>query len=613
MVWLVGVLGVRAWDYEGHRLVNQLALDSLPTNFPAFVLAADARERIAFLAGEPDRWRSSAEPPLRHVNHVDHYFDIDLLPLYRIDPGTLTPFRYEFMTQVALAHAARPRDFPVVDPGRDPDRNRSLIGFLPWAIIEYEAKLKNGFSYLKEYQQAGTAEEVANAQANILYLMGVMGHFVGDGSQPLHTTKHNHGWVGQNPRGYSTNYSIHSWIDGGYLQEFGVDPKQLRARLRPARLLLLAYPSSSPTNMFAVVMSYLQEQHRQVEPLYQLEKAGKLSGRRALSQEGHDFITGQIVKAGQMLGDLWWTAWQQAPPDLTLRSALMKRRLAPAFSTNSLGMQFRLLPAGEFTMGTPQAEAQGQIDKVTADWYRQSAPSESPPRRVRISQSFYCGTHEVTLGQYRAFVEATGYRTDAERDGRGGGGRRGDQWVEQAPEFNWHAMGYARDEHEPVLNVSWNDAMAFCAWLSRQEGAHYRLPSEAEWEYACRAGNTNTYFWGSAAERLPEFAWSGENSGGRPHQVGQLRPNAWGLYDMLGNAYEYCADGWSTNIPVALGQARATQFTDPLVAAAGDEIVVRSTSWGTNPVHCRNAFRGSTRKEHRTQRDGFRLVREVEQ
>jgi len=218
MVWLVGVLGVRAWDYEGHRLVNQLALDSLPTNFPAFVLAADARERIAFLAGEPDRWRSSAEPPLRHVNHVDHYFDIDLLPLYRIDPGTLTPFRYEFMTQVALAHAARPRDFPVVDPGRDPDRNRSLIGFLPWAIIEYEAKLKNGFSYLKEYQQAGTAEEVANAQANILYLMGVMGHFVGDGSQPLHTTKHNHGWVGQNPRGYSTNYSIHSWIDGGYLQ-----------------------------------------------------------------------------------------------------------------------------------------------------------------------------------------------------------------------------------------------------------------------------------------------------------------------------------------------------------------------------------------------------------
>src|SRR5436190_4814913 len=97
MVWLVGVLGVRAWDYEGHRLVNQLALDSLPTNFPAFVFAADARERIAFLAGEPDRWRSSAEPPLRHVNHVDHYFDIDLLPLYRIDPGMLTPFRYEFM------------------------------------------------------------------------------------------------------------------------------------------------------------------------------------------------------------------------------------------------------------------------------------------------------------------------------------------------------------------------------------------------------------------------------------------------------------------------------------------------------------------------------------
>jgi len=330
--------GAWAWDYEGHKLINQLALDSLPTNFPAFVFSAAARERIAFLAGEPDRWRSSTEPTLRHANHVDHYFDIDLLSQYRLDPNALSPFRYEFMAQLAAAHSMRPGDFPVIDPAKDNDRNRALIGFLPWAITEYEAKLKVGFSYLKEYEQAGRAEDISNAQANIIYVMGVMGHFVGDGSQPLHSTRHHHGWVGANPEGYATNYSIHSWIDGGYLQQFGVDRERLRARLRPARVLDLRHAGSSSTNLFAAVMSYLEEQHRLVEPLYRLEKAGKLSGRRPLAQDGHDFITGQILKASQALGDLWFTAWLQAPPDLALRSALMKQK-ASGSSTNSNGVE----------------------------------------------------------------------------------------------------------------------------------------------------------------------------------------------------------------------------------------------------------------------------------
>jgi hypothetical protein len=158
-------------------------------------------------------------------------------------------------------------------------------------------------------------------------LMGVMGHFVGDGSQPLHTTKHHHCWVGDNPNHYSTNYSIHSWIDGGYIQQFGVDPATLRARLRPARVLTRDSGASS-TNVFPAVMGYLREQFKEVEPLYRLEKAGKLSGRREKSDEGYNFITGQMLRASQMLGDLWLTAWRQAPPDLFLRSALAKRKAA---------------------------------------------------------------------------------------------------------------------------------------------------------------------------------------------------------------------------------------------------------------------------------------------
>lgn len=314
---------LRAWDYEGHRLINQLALDTLPANFPAFAKSPAARERISFLAGEADRWRNTPELPLRHCNGPDHYFDLDLLAPAGMAASQLSPFRYEFAAQFEKGRAANAQNFPAIDPLKDSDKTKALIGFLPWTIVEYQAKLKSAFSYLKEYELAGTPEEIANARENIIYLMGVMGHFLGDATQPLHTTKHHHGWVGANPKAYSTNYGIHSWIDGGYIQQFGVDANKLRPKLRSAALI--AGPS---TNFFPAVVNFLQDQFKQVEPLYELEKAGKLSGRRELAPEGHDFITGQMLRASQMLGDLWLTAWQQAPPDMFLRSALAKRKAA---------------------------------------------------------------------------------------------------------------------------------------------------------------------------------------------------------------------------------------------------------------------------------------------
>ena len=99
---------------------------------------------------------------------------------------------------------------------------RQFVGFLPWTILEYYGKLKSGFSYLKAYQSGGgTPEEIRQAQMNIVYIMGVMGHFCGDAAQPLHTTKHYNGWVGDNPNGYTTSRKIHSWIDGGFFREIG--------------------------------------------------------------------------------------------------------------------------------------------------------------------------------------------------------------------------------------------------------------------------------------------------------------------------------------------------------------------------------------------------------
>jgi len=318
----------RAWDYEGHRLINQLALDSLPASFPDFVRAPAARERIGFLGGEADRWRNTPDLEFKHCNGPDHYFDLDLLEPYGLSVERVSPFRYEFTAQLALGRAAHPANFPAIDPLKDADRTKTLIGFLPWTITEFQGRLKSAFSYLREYESNGTPEEIANARENIVFFMGLMGHFIGDGAQPLHNTKHHHGWVGDNPHGYSTNYSIHSWIDGGYIQQFGVSADKLRAKLRPAKLLLGPQSGAAATNVFQPVMAYLVEQFKQVEPLYKLEKAGKLSGRRELSQEGHDFITGQMLKASQMLGDLWLTAWQQAPPDMFLRSALAKRKAA---------------------------------------------------------------------------------------------------------------------------------------------------------------------------------------------------------------------------------------------------------------------------------------------
>jgi hypothetical protein len=316
----------RAWDYDGHRLINQLALETLPQNFPAFVRTPEARERIGFLAGEADRWRNTPDLELKHCNNPDHYFDFELLEPHRLEAARISPFRYEFTAQLALARAANPTNFPPIDSLKDADHTRSLIGFLPWTITEFQGRLKSAFSYLKEYESAGTPAEVSNARENIIYLMGVMGHFVSDGAQPLHTTKHHHGWVGDNPKHYSTNYSIHAWIDGGYVQQFGVNAEKLRGRLRPAKGLSRAPASGPGTNLFHETIAYLAEQHRQVEPLYQLERAGKLSGRLERSEEGYNFITGQMLKAAQMLGDLWLTAWQQAPPDLFLRSALARRK-----------------------------------------------------------------------------------------------------------------------------------------------------------------------------------------------------------------------------------------------------------------------------------------------
>jgi hypothetical protein len=326
---LLAALGVSAfnagaWDYEGHQAVNELALASLPKNF-GIQLTPALKNRIEFLAGEPDRWRNVPDLPLKHFNGPDHYIDIEDLKLYGLTPETLPVMRYDLVADIALARAAHPERFPAIDPNKDADHTRELDGFLPWAITEYYEKLKSDFGTLKALKQyGGTPEEIANAQADIVYVMGVTGHFVGDGSQPLHTSANFNGWDPKNnPKGYTTRQTFHAWIDGGYFKKTGgINVDLLVGKIQPATQIPDA---DDPENFFRFVVNYLVDQNKFVEPLYQMEKDGQLSGEGGKGLEGRPFLEGQLVKAGQMLGNIWLTAWLEAPEDTYLERQLQQR------------------------------------------------------------------------------------------------------------------------------------------------------------------------------------------------------------------------------------------------------------------------------------------------
>ena len=329
---------LRAWDYEGHRMVNQVALAALPKDFPAFVRAPAAAERIAFLAGEPDRWRNVPDLPIKQYNGIDHYFDLEQVPLAGLDFDTLPALRYDFATKFAAGRAAHPENFPPIDETKNADHTREWCGFAPWAITEYFGKLRAAFTYLATFQEMnpdtkgtlGTPEEIANAQADIIYMMGVMGHYVGDCAQPLHTTMHHNGWVGDNPHGYSTWAGIHSWVDGGFLAKAGVKTADIAPRVTAVEPIALAPREDGRDTMFVAVLDYVRAQNKKVEPLYQMEKAGKLGhGEQPVTDEARAFIEGQLLTGGQMLAAIWLTAQRSAVPDTYLRASLIKRQLPP--------------------------------------------------------------------------------------------------------------------------------------------------------------------------------------------------------------------------------------------------------------------------------------------
>lgn len=302
---------------------------------------------------------------------------------------------------------------------------------------------------------------------------------------------------------------------------------------------------------------------------------------------------------------------------------------------NSLGMRFVRLPAGEFLMGsdeTPQALArdypQNELRRFS------ELGDEAPVHRVRISRPFFLGQHEVTVGQFRRFVEASGHVPESVADGTGGYGynpaydpaasKRGDLFEGRDPKYSWRNPGFAQDDTHPVLNVTWNDAVAMSRWLSQKEGRRYRLPSEAEWEYACRAGSTSRYHSGNAPGSLVQIAntfdadaapyWPALRAQALPASdghaftapVGSYRPNAFGLYDMLGNAWEWTAD-WHDDAYYA-----ASPAVDPPGPAEGSVRVRRGGSWHTWALYSRCSYRNWNSPETRYTLVGLRLLLEAD-
>jgi len=227
--------------------------------------------------------------------------------------------------------------------------------------------------------------------------------------------------------------------------------------------------------------------------------------------------------------------------------------------TNSIGIKMVLIPAGEFLMGSPDS------DEDADTW-------EKPQHRVKITRPFYLGVYPVTQEEYERVMGK-------------------------------NPSDFKGDRQRPVETVSWNDAAEFCRRLSEKEGKTYRLPTEAEWEYACRAGRTTKWCFGDSQSQLADYAWYDDNSGGTTHPVGEKKPNAWGLYDMHGNVYEWCDDWYDEDY------YSASPAADPKGPDSTAYRVLRGGSWDFDPWVTRSADRGWDAPDDRSLYFGFRLAR----
>jgi formylglycine-generating enzyme required for sulfatase activity len=282
---------------------------------------------------------------------------------------------------------------------------------------------------------------------------------------------------------------------------------------------------------------------------------------------------------------------------------------------NGQGQKLMLIKPGEFLMGSPDSDVYALDD-------------EKPQHKVRLTKPFYMATTTITVGQFKVFVKDSGFKTDAEKNG--GPFRTvtpGGKLEKGAARQSWQNTGLELTDEHPVVNVSQNDAIAYCKWLGDKEGRAYRLPTEAEWEYACRAGTMTRWHNGDDEENVAEVVanlavgysspdgfkkYARQNARKTTNlgyltlaPVAQFKPNGWGLYDMHGNVWQWCSDVYGAEY------YKNSPAEDPSGPGSGEMRIVRGGAWSGTPAQCRSANRCGLDPRSTSLWLGFRVVTDV--
>ncbi|MBL8990882.1 MAG: hypothetical protein JNJ48_04800 [Phycisphaerae bacterium] len=304
-VLAVLALPALAWDAVGHRAITWLALDGLADDAPVWLRDPALRHAIAWQAAEPDRWRGVRDVHLIHENAPDHFLDIEDLEKYGLTLDSVPPLRYQYVAAMAVARHVHPDQVPPHNPKLDPAGQQEWPGFLPHAIVEHHAKLLSAFKTyrtLEKLNEPARAPQLEMARRNIAVEMGILSHFVGDAAQPLHTTRHFNGWVGDNPNGFTTDKGFHAYIDGGVIKHHGLT----YAALKPTQTFPYTVDAANP---WPAVIEHIRRSHDDMRTLYEMERAGTLK-----EAAGKAMIARRLNDGAAMLAALYNSAWKASEP-----------------------------------------------------------------------------------------------------------------------------------------------------------------------------------------------------------------------------------------------------------------------------------------------------------